>query len=189
MRHRLGPTAARVGVTCVLAAAVTVLVGCASESSPPSPSAAAAASGRSECPGSAKVARTGLDGAAADELERLQAKYEGMPGFLAAIDDGQGPVLILDSSGRPSWTPTEPGVRIARSCVDAELERTIQDVVPALRPPGNTIVSAGYDAIVDAIVVIGVPRPVLLGALGDRSAAIRAKAEAALLDGTLRVDG
>jgi hypothetical protein len=185
MLYRHIGAGARLGLICLLASAVAILAGCASESGPTSPTAA---SGRTQCPGSAKRARTGLDGTAADELERLQAKYEGMAGFLAVINDGDGPVLIVEPSGLPSWTPAEPGVRIAPSCVDSELEIAIQRVVPALRPPGNTIVSAGYDAIVDAIVVTGVTRPVLLGALGERSAAIRAKAEAALLDSTLRVD-
>jgi len=169
-----------------------ILGGCASEPSA-SPNASillAPASSRSLCPGAVAVVQTNLTGGPADALERLGATYQGDPGYLAVVFDGTKAVVIVESDALPAWQArlASSGVAVARSCVDPGLIRAVDQVMSRMAVPSGLIVSGGYDALTDAIMVVGVDQNALVAAIGQISEADRQAAIRAIADGTLRAN-
>ena len=169
-----------------------LLAGCAAASGPSAgpPASAAQAQGRSRCAGSAPVALTNLQGAAADTVERLQGTYEGRLGFLAVVFDGAKPIVVVEAESLPAWLAdlTPKGVSVAPSCVDPALLAAVKAAAPALTPP-NGISSDGYHGLDDYIDVLGVGADALLAALDKQDPALGARARNAIASGTLRVNG
>ena len=99
-------------------------------------------------------------------------------------------VVIVRSDMLPAWqarlAPT--GVAVARSCVDPGLIGAVEQAMSKVVAPTGMIVSSGYDALADAIMVTGVDEDTLVAAIGQDSEAGRAAAIQAIADGTLRVN-
>jgi hypothetical protein len=96
-----------------------------------------------------------LQGQVADALEELQASFEGEPGFLAVVSDGEGPVIVVERLWLDQWQLRERplGIRVAPSCVDSALLASVRRVASDMEVPEGAIVSAGYDALGDHILV------------------------------------
>jgi hypothetical protein len=183
------PIAVRAAAGIALLGAL--LVGCATApAESPGPTAIAAATqGRSRCPGSAPVALTNLQGAAADTVERLQSTYEAKPGFLAVVFDGAKATVVVEAARLPEWLAelTPKGIAVAPSCVDPILLAAVKAALPGLAPDG--MVSAGYNGLDDAIEVVGTGEDALLPALDLQQAGMGDQARAAVAAGTLRING
>jgi hypothetical protein len=157
--------------------------GCAASSFPPNSQTipatapANATSGRSQCPGAAPVAVTNLDGPAAHALEQLQTTYERQPGFLAVVFDGQEPTLVVDARLLPVWQLKlgPKGVAVAPSCIDTTVLAAVKAALPAVAP-SDGVVSVGYDALSDAINIVGIDSDTLLVALARSDPAMRDRA-------------
>lgn len=182
--------ARHVGVVCVGLLVIAATLGSCRVSigTPGSPSMPASA--RSECPGSVPVALSDLDGTSADTVERLQRTFEGRPGFLAVIFDGAMPIVVVEAQRLPEWQSEvgSSGITVAPSCVDPALLAAVLAVVPTLAPP-DRVTSAGYDAIRDAIRVVGLDGDTLLAALDKLDPAMSERARTAIGAGTLVING
>jgi hypothetical protein len=148
------------------------------------------ASGRSLCPGAVPFVESNLTGAPADALERLGAMYQDDPGYLAVVFDGTKVAVIVESDMLSVWQARRApsGVAVARSCVDPGLIRAVDQAMSKVAAPPGMIVSSGYDALADAIMVIGVDQDTLVAAIRQVSEAGGQAAIQAISDGTLRVD-
>lgn len=178
--------------TLCLAVVVGLLAGCGSAeptSPPETPTATAALSGRSVCPGAVPWVGTNLTGAPADALEQLQGTYENDPGFLAVVFDGVKPIVVVDPSMLAEWQDwlAPSGVAVAPSCIDLALLAAVHAVLPAVRPPGGSVM-AGYNGLDDVIEVRGVDADTLVAAVEQWSPGSGSKALAAIASGTLRID-
>lgn len=163
----------------------------ASPNTVPTSSAIAAAPfvGRSVCPGAVSRVMTDLRGAAADALEQAQGNYEQDPGFLAVVFDGTKPVVVVEPARLAEWQVrlAPLGVAVAGSCIDPALLAAVKAVLPLVRPPDG-IVSGGYDALDDAISVIGVDAEALVATLEKASPGTGRAALDTIANGTLRIN-
>jgi hypothetical protein len=145
--------------------------------------------GRTACPGSVPAVLDRVDGLAADELEMLQGRFEGMPGFLGVVNDGHGSVIVVDVAMLLGWQQrmSGSGVSVARSCIDPSLLRTVKASLGVIKPRQGGIVAAGYDALKDTITVTGTTREELLRSIDLVAPGTGDNALASMSDGTLRV--
>lgn len=121
-----------------------------------SPSAVPVAiDGRTSCNGSAGPVYSGLTGAVADRLEEMQGKYEDQDGFRAVVYDGANALVIVARESLSTWQTRlkDSGVPVFPSCVPSSLVDAAHDAVRTLdrRPEGFAM--AGYDALLDAVVI------------------------------------
>jgi hypothetical protein len=146
--------------------------------------------GRSACPGSVPEVLTNLHGEAlVGALEELQATYQADPGFMAVVFDGEQPIIIVEAATLPEWQRRVAplGLTVAPSCVDPELLAAVHAVLPNVVLPDGSV-SAGHNALKDAIEVMGVEADTLLDALEEHAPGTRDVALDAIADGTLRID-
>ena|SRR5436190_13256806 len=180
----------RLAMICLLFTAV--LACCTSRpAAPPSRSVSPQpATGRNVCSGAIAVAETGLTGGPADTVELLQRTYQNDPGFLAVVFDGTKAVVVVESAMLSVWQArlAPSGVAVAPSCVDPTVIHAVDQAMSTLVVPSGMIASGGYDALADAITVLGIDQDTLIAAIGRVSDASRQAAIQALADGTLRVD-
>lgn len=110
---------------------------------------------RTSCAGSVDSVLTNLDGAIADELETLQAEHESTDGFRAVVYDGRDFTIVVAEQSLASWRKrvAASDARIAPSCVDDDLLEAASRALRALEYGPGDFASAGYDALVDAVVV------------------------------------
>jgi len=198
-RRRVDPLTIRVrrrGLTRLAAMWFLLLAAipasCASNPEP-TPSASAstpAASGRSMCSGSVPFVETNLSGGPADALERLGSTYQNDAGFRAVVFDGARVIVVVEPDALPDWQArlAPGGVAVARSCVAPGLIDVVDRAMARMVGPSGLIVSWGYDALKDAVMVQGVDQDALVAAIGQISDAGRRAAIEAISDGTLRVD-
>lgn len=175
---------------CFVATLVSACGGPASSSPDAGASAVVPRAGRSVCPGSVEQVGNDLVGAAADALEQLQGTYEEDPGFLGVVWDGHRGVIVIESSQLLAWhARMQPlGIAVAPSCVDPEILATVQAVLPRVSEQQDGFTSAGYDALDDAITVVGVDADVLITAMEEVRPGVRPAALAAIAEGTLRIN-
>lgn len=147
------------------------------------------AAGRTRCAGSVPAVLDRVEGAAADELEALQAAHESERGFLAVVHDGRGAVIVVEGEALPAWQARliGSGFRVAPSCIQPALLAAVHAALPHLKPPQAGFVSARYDALADALVVAGATREELVLAIERVAPGTGAIALAAIEAGTLRV--
>lgn len=112
-------------------------------------------SGRSVCLGAIVNARPLAHGVAADLLEQVQIASEATLGFLAAVDDGAGPVVVVERDQLEAWVTRLAGtrLRVAPSCVAHEVLAGTNLALASIRLGTGEMTSSGYDAISDAMVI------------------------------------
>ena len=143
--------------------------------------------GRTVCPGSVRDATGTVPAAGVDVMERLQATYEGDPGFLAVVWDNRQPVIVVARSELAAWQAELAPLKtaVAPSCVDQTLLALVHQALP--RMPNQGVMSGGYNAVDDAIFVSGADPAALLAELEALRPGAKAAALAAIEEGTLRL--
>jgi hypothetical protein len=143
--------------------------------------------GRTVCAGSVPDAAETVPAAGAGVMERLQATYEGDPGFLAVVWDNRQPVIVVARGDLAAWQAQLAPLKtaVAPSCVDQTLFALVHEVLP--RMPNQGVISGGYNAVDDAIFVSGVDADALLAELDALQPGAKAVALTAIADGTLRL--
>lgn len=127
-------------------------------------------SGRTLCDGSIDRVFTDLSGAPADSIERLQAKYEDVPGFRSVVYDGQAAVVVVEARALEEWADLiDKAVRVAPSCVSEDLIEAAAAVVRDLDLGEDESAVSGYDALVDAAFVLSARPDSEIEAALDRS--------------------
>lgn len=127
-------------------------------------------SGRTLCDGSVDRVFTDLSGAPADSIERLQAKYENVPGFRSVVYDGQAAVVVVEARALEEWADLiDKTVRVAPSCVSEDLIEAAAAVVRDLDLGEDESAVSGYDALVDAAFVLSARPDSEIEAALDRS--------------------
>lgn len=180
---------ARIRLIVVLAISLAACRGVPSPNSDdPASTGPPSLGGRSICPGSVRLVASNLQGSAADAVEQLQAALEGESGFLAVVFDGEDPVVVVERPRLDEWRLREKAldIRVAPSCVDPALLASVRQVVSDMGPPDGAILSVGYDALRDHIVVWGADEADILRALDQLGTRAGSAARAAITDGILR---
>jgi hypothetical protein len=104
--------------------------------------------------GSIENAYRNLSGPIADELEKLQARFEGHPGFRAAIYDGLSTAIVVDGERMTEWDALMGReLRIAKSCVPETLIVATMAAVTGLELGDADFATSAYDALEDAVLV------------------------------------
>lgn len=142
--------------------------------------------GRSQCPGALPVVKLAIDEGDVDTFEAIWAWAENVPGFLAVVDDGSGPVVVVERQSLNAWIARLAGneIRAAPSCVPAGLLEAVQAALGGIELGEGGFSSAGYDVFADAVAVSSTLTESEMLAILEGRVAGAAKAHAS---GTLRV--
>jgi len=148
---------------------------------------AAVVGDRTTCEGSADTVLTNLGGSAADELEELQAKYEGLDGFRAVVFDGAAPAIVVAPDALSTWREklADSGLAVVASCVSTSLLDAARRAVNETDVGDDGFSSVGYDALLDAVSAISTAP---IGDIVARiDAAVPGASDAAIAHGALRI--
>lgn len=148
---------------------------------------AIAVSDRTTCEGAIPSVMTNLSGSDADVLEDLQSRYGDGDGFRAVVFDGNVAAIVVAPEAFGAWRArfSNSDTPVVASCVSTGLLDGALETVDRLDVGPDGFVSAGYDALLDAVVVTTSTSAETFVTQVDQ--AVPGATSGAIADGTLRI--